>query len=203
MARRQKQQPTPTSAEEADPATVPNAAEQHQLLYRGASGQLAVMSEFLYRLLNVAVPEVDVGEDVFIVREKDETVTRVQAKYSKADSQKDGSYVTQFNLPWEQLNQPGDTPALVYVLAVRYRDHWSDFLVVRRSVLQQLQAKYSIGSVVKNPAGSPISLKLRLVFTPEDVKAKGGYSLQPYRNAFEPWPPPRPPGASAPPSDTR
>jgi hypothetical protein len=58
----------------------PNADEKHRLLYQGASGQMAVMSEFLFRLINVAVPEVDVGDDVFVVREKDEAVTRVQVK---------------------------------------------------------------------------------------------------------------------------
>lgn len=32
-------------------------------LYIGRSGQLAVMAEFLYRGYNVAIPEVDVGDD--------------------------------------------------------------------------------------------------------------------------------------------
>jgi hypothetical protein len=151
---------------------------------------MAVLSEFLYRLINVAVPEVDVGDDVFIVREKDEAVTRVQVKQSKAEEQQNGSYVAQFTLPWEQFNRE-DTPALVYVLPVRYMDHWTDFIVIRRSVLRKLQADHAVGTVEKNQAGDPTSLKLRLVFTNEDVSAKGGYNLQPYRNAFEPWPPPQ------------
>src|SRR3954463_6041137 len=94
------------------PSHQAHAPEEHQLLYKGAGGQMAVMSEFLYRLLNVAVPEVDVGDDIFVVREKDEAVTRVQVKYSKADPQSNGSYVTQFSLPWEQFDLPEDTPAL-------------------------------------------------------------------------------------------
>ena len=98
---------------------------------------MAVLSEFLYRLINVAVPEVDVGEDVFVVKEQDEAVTRVQVKHSKADGQQNGSYVAQFFLPWEQFDRPDDTPALVYVLAVRYADRWTDFIVVRRSILLQ------------------------------------------------------------------
>jgi hypothetical protein len=172
------------------PGPNPNADEKHQLLYKGASGQMAVMSEFLYRLINVAVPEVDVGDDVFVVREKDEAVTRVQVKYSRADSQQNNSCVAQFFLPWEQFDRADDMPALVYVLAVRHRDRWTDFIVIRRSVLRQLQADYAVGSVARNQAGKPTGLKLRLVFTEEDVKAKGDCSLQLYRNAFEPWPPP-------------
>src|SRR5687768_8786775 len=54
--------------------------DRHQSLYKGASGQMAVLSEFLYRLMNVAVPEVDVGDDIFVVKEQDEAVTRVQVK---------------------------------------------------------------------------------------------------------------------------
>jgi hypothetical protein len=187
--------PAPGSSELSRPANVPIQAEEldkHQLLYKGASGQMVVLSEFLYRLINVAVPEVDVGDDIFVVQEQDETVTRVQVKHSKADAQQNESYVAQFFLPWDQFDHLDDTPALVYVLAVRYTHRWTDFIVARRSVLRQLQADHAIGSVVKNEAGDTTGLKLRLVFTDLDVRGKGGYSLQPYRNAFEPWPPPKP-----------
>ncbi len=151
---------------------------------------MAVMSEFLFRLINVAVPEVDVGDDVFVVREKDEAVTRVQVKYAAADEQQNGEYVAQFSLPWKQLDRPDDTPALVYVLAVRYTQKWTDFIVVRRSVLRQLQAKYAVGSIAKKD-GDAVALALRLVFTTESVKGKGKFSFQPHRNAFDPWPPPQ------------
>ena len=36
--------------------------------YVGRAGQLAVMSEFLLRGYNVAIPEVDEGDDVLVVR---------------------------------------------------------------------------------------------------------------------------------------
>ena len=58
---------------------------------------MAVMSEFLFRLINVAVPEVDVGNDVFVVRENDEAVTRIQVKYAAADEQQNGESVAQFS----------------------------------------------------------------------------------------------------------
>lgn len=40
-------------------------------LYVGRAGQLAVMAELLLRGYNVAIPEVDVGDDVFVVRDRD------------------------------------------------------------------------------------------------------------------------------------
>ena len=53
----------------------------------GKSGQLAVMSELLLRGYNVAMPEVDVGDDVFVVRDEEESVTRVQVKSANATGQ--------------------------------------------------------------------------------------------------------------------
>lgn len=37
-------------------------------LYLGRAGQLAVMSEFLTRGWNVAIPEVDIDDDIFIFK---------------------------------------------------------------------------------------------------------------------------------------
>ena len=37
-----------------------------QSLYSGRAGQMAVMAEFLIRGYNVAIPEVDVGDDIFL-----------------------------------------------------------------------------------------------------------------------------------------
>jgi hypothetical protein len=38
-------------------------------LYFGKAGHLFVMSEFLLRGWNVAIPEVDVGDDIFVVKD--------------------------------------------------------------------------------------------------------------------------------------
>ncbi|MBY0229396.1 MAG: hypothetical protein K2W96_08970 [Gemmataceae bacterium] len=158
-------------------------------LFKGAAGQCAVLSEFLYRLMNVAVPEVDIGDDIFVVTEKDETVTRVQAKHAKAEAQANGSWVAQFMLPWEQFFHD-DTPPLVYVLAVRFNDQWNDFIVVRRSVLVEMHRRNPIGSNATDTSGTATGVKLRLVFTEGDVKCQGKQSLQVFRGAFTPWPPP-------------
>ncbi|MFN9688681.1 MAG: hypothetical protein ACK57X_07415 [Bacteroidota bacterium] len=40
------------------------------------------MSEFLTRGWNVAIPEVDVGDDIFVVQDDNGTLRRVQVKTS-------------------------------------------------------------------------------------------------------------------------
>jgi len=183
---------TDPSETEDLPDVDPLDTSRHELLYKGAGGQLAVMSEFLMRLLNVAVPVVDVGNDVFVVQESSDIVTRIQVKYAQAQSQKNRTYVAMFGLPWEQLAQ-FDEPSLVYVLAVRFGEIWSDFIVIRRSILKELNRVHSIGTEnFRN--GERSALILRLVFDPttdpKSVRAKRGFDLTPFRNAFDPWPPP-------------
>jgi hypothetical protein len=158
-------------------------------LFTGRSGHLAVMAEFLHRGINVAIPEVDIGDDVFVVRGDDEAVTRVQVKSGNGKPAENGSYSTQFNVPWKQLTVP-DTPALVYVFAVRFQNRWSDFIVIRRSILSQLQSEFGIGSVIKQN-GDPASIMLRITFSSSDVRAGKDVSLLRFRNAFDHWPPPQ------------
>jgi hypothetical protein len=55
------------------------------LLYLGLP---AVMSEFLTRGWNVAIPEVDIGDDIFVVQDDDGTMRRVQVETSKQQQEK-------------------------------------------------------------------------------------------------------------------
>ena len=50
-------------------------------LYLGKAGHLTVMSEFLTRGWNVAIPEVDIGDDIFVVQDDNGTLRRVQGIY--------------------------------------------------------------------------------------------------------------------------
>jgi len=160
------------------------AKEEHARLYLGSSGELAAMSELLYRGHNVAVPEVDVGDDVFVVPDEEESVTWVQVKSANATGQH-GGYFAQFSIPLWQLRKP-DLPPLVYILPVRWEGRWADFLVIRRATLNHLLLNHNIGSVSRG------NLVLRLAFTANDVRNKA-VSFQPYRNAWDPWPPLPPP----------
>jgi hypothetical protein len=63
-------------------------------LYLGKAGHLTVMSEFLTRGWNVAIPEVDVGDDIFVVQDDNGTLRRVQVKTSTSSEaiEKHGKY---------------------------------------------------------------------------------------------------------------
>ena len=49
-------------------------------LYVGRAGQMAVMAELLWRGWNVALPEVDVGDDVLVVKDDSGDLWRIQVK---------------------------------------------------------------------------------------------------------------------------
>ena len=51
---------------------------QRKHLYLGKGGELYVMSEFLARGWNVAMPQVDVGDDIFVVEDNQGIFQRVQ-----------------------------------------------------------------------------------------------------------------------------
>jgi hypothetical protein len=42
-------------------------------LYLGRAAQLFVMSELLLRGYNVAIPEVDIGDDLLVIRDADDS----------------------------------------------------------------------------------------------------------------------------------
>ena len=86
-------------------------------LYLGKAGQLVSMSYFLLLGWNVAVPEVDVGDDIFVVDDKKGVFYRVQVKTSQAVERKDGNYSTRFTLPFAQL-AADITPEIYYVFIV-------------------------------------------------------------------------------------
>ena len=50
------------------------------VLYTGRAGQLVVMAELLLRGWNVAMPEVDVGDDVFVVEDATRRLLCVQVQ---------------------------------------------------------------------------------------------------------------------------
>jgi hypothetical protein len=169
----------------AESTSIQDAEERSRRAFFGRSGHLAVMSEFLHRLINVAIPEVDVGDDVFVVKGSDDTVTRVQVKAATAKAQANG-YSAQFNVPLAQLSVPGDTPALVYVFAARFQNRWSDFVVIRRSTMFA-RVNEGAGSLIV-PRGGEEYVRLRIVFTAEAAQC-GPVDLQRYRNVWDPWPP--------------
>ncbi len=129
-------------------------------LYLGKAGQLAAMSYFLMRGWNVATPEVDVGDDLFVVEDKKGIFYRVQVKTSQAVERQKG-YSVQFNLSLAQVLNFTD-PDIYFVFVVCRNKQWSDVFVIPREDLADLYSENNIGSVVKR--------NLMLYITFEDNK---------------------------------
>jgi hypothetical protein len=149
-----------------------------QNLYIGRSGQLAVIAEFLYRGYNVAIPEVDVGDDVFVVRDADGDLSRIQVK--AADAQGEARYSALFSVSLAQLRQ-FRRPPLFYVFTVRQDGRWGDFIIIRQADLIRLYKQRYLGIVREG------TLIVRLTFTDVEV-TWGRTSLQPYRENWTAWP---------------
>jgi hypothetical protein len=180
-------------AGQAAAAAQEDAETRSKRAFFGRSGHLAVMAEFLHRRINVAIPEVDVGDDIFVVKGVAVEVTRVQVKGATAREQQN-SYFALINVPEDQLSVPQDNPPLVYVFPIRRRagkqGRWYDFIVIRRGTLFAKYVNEQAGSRYVDPKGKPY-VQFQIVFT--DTTARSGpgqIDFQNYRDAWEPWPPP-------------
>lgn len=115
-------------------------------LYLGKAGQFAAMSEFLCRGWNVAVPEVDVGDDIFVVRDFDGNFKRVQVKTATGKSTLKSGIRAQFSVKRNQLELQVN-PMLVYAFLVRFRNKWELLSLIRRDVLLDYFQNHGTGSI--------------------------------------------------------
>ncbi|MFN7495025.1 MAG: hypothetical protein ACK5RG_19055 [Cyclobacteriaceae bacterium] len=113
-------------------------------LYLGKAGHLTVMSEFLTRGWNVAIPEVDIGDDIFVVQDDNGTLRRVQVKTSTSTARQN-SFSGQFNVPLNQLKNIANIP-VHYVFVVRHNDQWTKPVVIRQDYLLDQWQNDKIGS---------------------------------------------------------
>ena len=148
-------------------------------LYTGRAGHLAVMAEFLLRGWNTAIPEVDVGDDIFVVRDRDGNLRRVQVKTAKARHTRRG-YNAVFSLSLTQLRTPV-TPEVTYVFAVRVDDRWDAFVLIERSALHEEHGVHGIGS----ERGDQLTVRMRLV---GDRLVCGSRDLTRYRGDWSKFP---------------
>lgn len=147
--------------------------------YLGKGGQLAVMSHLVTRGLNVAIPEIDVGSDVFLVQDDTSRLWRIQAKTATAKKNRDGSYSAKFKLSAAQLHVPSVTDDLVYSLIFHHDSRWLAFVNLSRADLQ----KVLLG--IKPTKQGVITPTLRL--TPTGVLCNG-HDLQRYRDHWGHFP---------------
>ncbi|HEY3570233.1 MAG TPA: hypothetical protein VGP73_20045 [Thermoanaerobaculia bacterium] len=140
---------------------------------------MAAMAEFLWRGWNVAFPEVDVGEDIFVIKDEGGQLWRVQVKTATAQPQRDG-YSAQFSVSLRQL-EAMRTPDLVYVFVVRRASVWEPFIIVNRDTLWTECKIHGIGNVSQG--------NLILRFNVQDSHLRcSDRDFLPYRNDWSRWP---------------
>lgn len=145
------------------------------------------MAEFVVRGYNVAMPEIDIGDDIFVVKDSDGDLNRIQVKTAIAKPQrKDDCYLAQFSVAYTHLEKPRK-PDITYVFVVRYKNTWSDFIIIPRRELSVLRQNSNIGSLSTNKQTGQQSLVLKLAFKPGEVICSG-LSLLQYRNCWDDWP---------------
>ena len=144
--------------------------------HTGKAGQLAAMAEFLLAGYNVAIPEVDTGDDVYVVHDLMGRFWRVQVKTGTAERMQYG-HRAQFWIPLAQLHRR-ILPAFIYVLALRRGVGDWEFVVIPRHDLRREHRAHDLGSVRED------DLRLYLAFHEADVVCSGR-SLQRYRNNFD------------------
>ncbi len=115
-------------------------------LFTGRAGEFAVLSEFLIRGYNVAVPSIDLGDDVLVIKDhqNDAEIARVQVKTATGTRTRYG-YSAHFSVKYEQLVAPL-TPKLHYIFLIRIDDRWSDMLLIPREDLDEAHRAYGMGS---------------------------------------------------------
>src|SRR5581483_3792742 len=96
--------------------------------YLGKANHLYAMSEFLIRGWNVAIPEVDIGDDIFVVEDESGTLRRVQVKTSTA-TERQSNFSGQFQIPETQLKNIRDI-LVHYVFIVRYKGNWTKPVII-------------------------------------------------------------------------
>ena len=115
------------------------------------------------------------GVDIFVVRDSDGNMHRVQVKTATAKLHNYG-YSAEFKLPLSQLRTP-IRPEIMYIFATRLQGCWGDFVVIDRKTLNN---EYQHGMGSENNDG----LKLLLRFRKTNIICSQS-DLSQYRNDWD------------------
>ena len=154
----------------------------------GRAGQFVAMAELLARGWNVAVPEVDVGDDVFTAHDDGSQLIRLQIKTSRTFVAEDGSSRAQFTLWREQLFVDEEV-RLFYVFVVLVDERWR-FLVLDRKVLGRIRRRFE-SEMRPGPGRRPsasgewINFEVRVR---DDLVSGWGTDLRPYLGDWSAFP---------------
>ena len=149
-------------------------------LYLGKAGQLTIMSEFLARGWNVAMPEVDVGDDIFVVEDKTGIFYRIQVKTATAVERQKMGFSAQFRLSVQQIEVP-ISPEIYFVFIARFNQKWTNSLVISRETLWNFVQQHKIGSIFND--------NLMLYFSFQNDKATcSNIDFSEFLNNFDDFP---------------
>lgn len=153
----------------------------------GMAGHYAAMSEFLLRGYNVAIPSVDVGDDVFVVDDQQGTLRRVQVKTAELDSRRRS---TRYTLSRRQLREQ-KASGLYFMFMVRWGAHWRFLLIPQDNLIalrDEMLRRDRTGRGGRKPLHDALAdsdaLTLDLVWADDDATGWGA-SLKGY---LDRWP---------------
>lgn len=149
-------------------------------LYLGKAGHLYAMSEFLIRGWNVAIPEVDIGDDIFVVQDDNGTLRRVQVKTSTS-TERQKNFSGQFNVPVAQLRDYRVNFPIYYVFIARHKVTWTKPLIIKQD--------YLLDYFENGKIGSPHNGNLNLYFSYSEEKVEcSGLDISGYVADFSDFP---------------
>jgi hypothetical protein len=109
----------------------------------GKAGQLAAMAELLLRGYNVAMPEVDRGDDIFVVENDSGQLWRIQVKTAIGKRTRTG-WRAKYSIAFRQI-ETVKTPDLNFVLALRREASWEFLLFGRKALFDEVD-QHQVGS---------------------------------------------------------
>ena len=163
--------------------------------YIGKAGQLAVMSKLALRGYNIAIPEVDIGDDIFVVDDATGKLYRLQVKTRTAELQKKSqNYQTDFSIRIDQILDLKD-PDLDYVFVTRFDDKdLLEFVIIPRREIETFMNE-GFGSKDYSKDRKRPSMKYVFVFGKNERivlggrrNGAGGKDITEYRNNWAKWP---------------
>jgi hypothetical protein len=122
---------------------IPTISLMPSIHHIGKSGHLAVMAELANRGYNVAMPEIDIGDDIFAVNDANGNMWRLQVKTSIA-TQRIKTTTGQFRVRHSAI-VTAMVPELHFVFTLRLPDRFR-FVVINRAVLSNYVQHQNVGS---------------------------------------------------------
>ena len=147
--------------------------------YIGKAGHLAVMGELALRGYNVAMPEIDKGDDIFVVRNDTGAMWRLQVKTSLGTRQTTSKRF-QFRIREDSIHN-SQNPDLHFVFAMRCKGTWR-YLIMDRPVLRNYVINHDLGS----PSGAYRQVVITL--TDSNKATCSGQDLTNHLSDWNTWP---------------